>query len=98
VSTGTNRPIRPITARSESADGARTLTEYPGTFSAMMLPSRSKMVPRGAVSEIGRSRLVSARSWNFSCWMTWVLKNAPARSTNVAMRTSWATSARSRTR
>ena len=43
----------------------------------MMPPFRSKMAPRGAVSGIGRSRLVSARSWNFSCWRTWVRKNAP---------------------
>jgi hypothetical protein len=64
----------------------------------MTLPFRSKMVPRGAVSEIGRRRLVSARSWNFSCWMTWVRKNAPISSTKVATRTHWATSARSRTR
>ncbi len=98
MSSGTKRAIRSSTALSESAEGARTFTEYPGTFSAMIFPLRSKIVPRGAESEIGRSRLVSARSWNFSCWMTWVRKNAPASSTNTPSSTARAMSARSLTR
>ena len=40
------------------SEGASTFTEYPGTFSAMTPPFRSKMVPRGAVSEIGDRKSV----------------------------------------
>jgi hypothetical protein len=38
---GTSSPSRRIDARSESTDGARIDTEYPGRFSAMMSPFRS---------------------------------------------------------
>ena len=39
------------------------------------------------MSGIGRSRLVSAFSWNLSCWMTWVRKNAPHSTRNAPIRT-----------
>src|SRR5581483_10122743 len=44
---------------------------------------------------MGRSRLVSARSWNFSCWMIWVRKNAPSSTRNTPLTTQRATRARS---
>src|SRR6266508_1717142 len=64
----------------------------------MISPCRSRIAPRGGVSEMGRRRLVSALSWNLSCWMIWVRKNAPDSTRNAPTRIHRATSARSRTR
>ncbi len=61
-------------------------------------PFRSRIVPRGEVSGIGRSRLVSALSWNLSCCRTWVRKKAPLRTRKAPSSTSRAMSARSRMR
>ena len=44
----------------------------------MTSPFRSRIAPRGGGSGTGRSRLDSARSWYFSCWMICARKKAPA--------------------
>ena len=97
VSIGTTRATRSSTARSESADGASSLTAKPGRFSATISPFQSRMAPRGGSSGMARSRLVSARSWYLSCWRICVRKNAPMRMAKAKESTQRATEARWRT-